>query len=76
MATVEVLLIMVMIAQRYRLHLVSGHREEMECILDMVPRHHVRSTIHRQQAVAAQAPLETTRSVSGCPWAAARAELV
>jgi cytochrome P450 len=76
MATMEVLLIMVMIAQRYRLHLVSGHREEMECILDMVPRHHVRSTIHRQQAVPASTPLEAAASVTGCPWAAARAELV
>ena len=75
MATLEVLLIMVMVAQRYRLHLVSGHREEMECILDMVPRHHVRSTVHRQQAVPASAPLEAA-SATGCPWAAARAALV
>ena len=45
MAMTEMLLIMVMVVQRFRVHLVSGHREEPECILDMVPRHHVRATL-------------------------------
>ena len=48
MAMMEMLLIMAMVVQRYRLHLVSGHREEPECILDMIPRHRVRATLHRQ----------------------------
>ena len=52
MAMMETLLIMTMIVQKYRLHLVSCHREEPECILDMVPRHHVRATLQRQRPVA------------------------
>jgi cytochrome P450 len=50
MAMMETLLIMTMIVQKFRLNLVSGHREEPECILDMVPRHHVRATLHPQPA--------------------------
>ena len=53
MAMMEMLLIMVMVVQKYRLHLVSGHREEPECILDMVPRHRVRATVQRQASLAA-----------------------
>jgi cytochrome P450 len=52
MAMMEMLLIMVMVVQRYRIHLVSGHREEPECVLDMLPRHRVRATLHQQKAVA------------------------
>ena len=48
MAIMETLLIMVMVVQRYRLHLVSCHREEPECILDMIPRHGVRATLQKQ----------------------------
>jgi cytochrome P450 len=48
MAMTEMLLIMVMVVQRFRVHLVSGHREEPECILDMVPRHRVRATLHKR----------------------------
>jgi cytochrome P450 len=51
MAMMETLLIMTMIVQRYRLHLESCHREEPECILDMVPRHHVRATLQRQRPI-------------------------
>lgn len=51
MAMMETLLIMTMIVQKFRLNLVSGHREEPECILDMVPRRHVRATLHRQPAL-------------------------
>jgi cytochrome P450 len=72
MAMAELLLIMVMIVQRYRLHLVSGHREEPECILDMVPRHRVRSTLHKQPAVR-PVPPEQAVSAAVCPWAPARA---
>lgn len=53
MAMMETLLIMTMIVQKFRLHLVPGHREEPECILDMIPRHHVRATLHRQPCVTA-----------------------
>ena len=49
MAMMEMLLIMTMIVQKFRLHLVACHREEPECILDMIPRHHVRATLHRQR---------------------------
>ena len=45
----EMLFILVMVAQKYRIHLVTGHREEPECVLDMIPRHHVRATLHRQE---------------------------
>ena len=48
MAMMETLLIIAMVVQRYRLHLVSGHREEPECILDMLPRHRVRATIQKR----------------------------
>jgi cytochrome P450 len=51
MAMMEMLLIMTMVVQKYRLHLVAGHREEPECILDMVPRNRVRATVHRQSAI-------------------------
>ena len=47
-AMMETLLIIAMIAQRYRLHLVSCHREEPECVLDMIPRNGVRMTLQRQ----------------------------
>jgi cytochrome P450 len=53
MAMMEMLLIVVMVARKYRIHLVPGHREEPECVLDMIPRHHVRATLHKQQPVAA-----------------------
>ena len=75
MATMEVLLIMVMVVQRYRLHLVSCHREEPECILDMIPRHRVRATLQRRQPVAGSPALEPAAlSAAACPWARARAE--
>jgi cytochrome P450 len=53
MAMMEMLLIMAMVTQRYRTHLVSYHREEPDCVLDMLPRHRVRATIQRQDAVSA-----------------------
>jgi cytochrome P450 len=53
MAMMEMLLITVMVAQRHRIHLVSGHREEPECILDMVPRYRVRATLQMQHPVSA-----------------------
>jgi cytochrome P450 len=46
MAMMEMTLIMAMVVQRYRLHLESCHREEPECILDMIPRYRVRATLH------------------------------
>jgi cytochrome P450 len=52
MAIMETLLIMAMVVQRFRLHLVPCHREEPECILDMIPRHGVRATVRRQPAPA------------------------
>jgi cytochrome P450 len=55
MAMMEMLLIMAMVVQKYRLPLVSYHREEPECILDMVPRNRVRATL-RLQTPAAPAP--------------------
>ncbi len=50
MAMMEIVLIVAMVAQRYRLHLVSGHREEPECIIDMVPRYGVRATLQKQRS--------------------------
>jgi cytochrome P450 len=77
MAMMETLLIMSMVVQKYRLHLVSCHREEPECILDMVPRHHVRATVHRQlprvePAVATHlsAPQDASPAAARCPFAA------
>jgi cytochrome P450 len=52
MAMMEMTLIMVMVARRHRLHLVSCHREEPDCILDMIPRHRVLSTLQPQQPAA------------------------
>ena len=51
MAMMESLLILSMVVQRYRLPLVPGHREEPECILDMLPRYGVRATVERQPPV-------------------------
>jgi cytochrome P450 len=48
MAMMEMLLIMVMVVQRYRVHLVSCHREELDCVLDMMPRHRVQATLYRR----------------------------
>jgi cytochrome P450 len=50
MAIMETLLILAMVVQRYQLHLVSGHREEPETIIDMVPRYGVRATLRKQPA--------------------------
>ena len=66
MAMMEMTLIMVMVAQRHRLHLESGHREELDCVLDMIPRHRVRATLHPQ--VSAPAPTRT-ESAGACPFA-------
>ena len=44
----EMLLIMVMVVQRYRVHLVSCYREELDCVLDMMPRHRVQATLQRR----------------------------
>jgi hypothetical protein len=74
LASAEVLLIIVMVVQRFRLHLVSGHREEPECILDMVPRHRVWSTLQRQPSMPQSVPLEDAVPAAACPWATARAE--
>ena len=68
MAMMEMLLIMVMVTQRYRIHLVPGHREEPECILDMLPRYRVRATLQPQRPIAAPAPAAS--SVVGDPSAA------
>ena len=48
MAIMETMLILAMVVQRFKVHLVPGHREEPECILDMIPRHGVRVTLRRQ----------------------------
>jgi cytochrome P450 len=48
MAMMEMMLIMVMVAQRHRIHLASYHREEPDCVLDMLPRHRVRATLRPQ----------------------------
>lgn len=53
MAMMEMLLILVMVVQRHRIHLESFHREEVDCVLDMVPRHRVRATLHKQHPAAA-----------------------
>jgi len=58
MAMMEMLLIMVMVAQRHRIHLVSCHREEPDCVLDMIPRYRVRATLHPQLPVSGPAPAE------------------
>ncbi len=50
-AMMEILLILSMIVRKYRLHLVSGHHEEAECILDMIPRFGVRVTLQRQSSI-------------------------
>jgi cytochrome P450 len=50
MAMMEMTLIMVMVAQRHRLHLVSCHREEPDCVLDMIPRHRVMATLLPQRS--------------------------
>jgi cytochrome P450 len=52
MAIMETLLILAMVVQRFQVHLVPGHREEPECILDMIPRHGVRVTLRRQPTAA------------------------
>jgi cytochrome P450 len=53
MATMEMMLILTTVVQRYRLPLASCHREEVECILDMLPRNGVRVTPRLQQPIAA-----------------------
>lgn len=77
MAMMEMMLIMVMVVQRHRIHLVSCHREEPECILDMVPRYRVRATLHAQLPVSGP-PREEPAVVSqgACPGMSARAESV
>ena len=71
MATMEMLLIMVMVVQRFRIALAPGHREEVECILDMVPRHGVPATLERQRPIAASRPTATPApAAQRCPFAA------
>jgi hypothetical protein len=67
----EMLLIMVMVVQRFRVALVSGHREALECVLDLVPRHGVRATLTRQRPAPASPPAAATAPAAGrCPFAA------
>jgi cytochrome P450 len=68
MALMEVLLIMVTVVQRFRLPLVAGHREQAECILDMIPRNGVRVTPRRRPAAAVHAATAAA-AVRSCPWA-------
>jgi cytochrome P450 len=75
MAMMEMLIIMVMVVQRYRVHLVSYHREEPDCVLDMMPRHRVQATLQRRtqhpqaDAVGTDAAALSQRqgTASGCP---------
>jgi cytochrome P450 len=69
MAMMEMLLIMVMVVQKHRVHLVSCHREEPECILDMLPRYRVRATLQPQVPIAATAATQpvATAAAAGCP---------
>jgi cytochrome P450 len=67
MAMMEMMLIMVMVVQRFRLHLVSCHREEPECILDMIPRNRVRATLQRQQPIAGPSLAEAVGAPAKCP---------
>ena len=76
MAMMEMLLIVVMVVQRYRLHLVSCHREEPECILDMIPRNHVRVTLQRQPAAAPAGAASSVDAEARCPVTGARVETV
>jgi len=48
MAMMEMLLIVAMVVRRYRVHLVSCHREEPDCVLDMIPRNRVQATLQPQ----------------------------
>jgi cytochrome P450 len=86
MAAMESLLILVTVVQRFRVHLVSGHHEEPECIIDMVPRYGVRATLQRKSppavdrepnpAAARAAGLAGRASTAAaCPWHAAQASL-
>jgi cytochrome P450 len=68
MATMEMLLVMTMVAQRYRLSLVAGHREEIECVLDMLPRHGVRMTLRRQRPAPVSITSVPTPALA-CPFA-------
>jgi cytochrome P450 len=74
MAMMEMLLILAMVVQKYRLHLVAGHREEPECILDMVPRYRVRATLQPQPSDRRmRTPMEPRAGVPvGCPFATHR----
>ena len=77
MAMMEMLLITAMVVQRYQIHLVSCHREEPDCVLDMIPRHRVRATLHPQLPVgpAVTAPPVVVPEAK-CPVTGARAEPV
>jgi cytochrome P450 len=75
MAMMEMMLIVVMVVQRFRVHLVSCHREEPDCVLDMIPRHRVRATLHAQHPAVAPEPAATAVPVS-CPAGHARIEPV
>jgi cytochrome P450 len=67
MATMEMMLILTTVVQRYRLPLASCHREEVECILDMLPRHGVRVTPRLQQPIAAPRTIPTPLAAR-CPF--------
>jgi cytochrome P450 len=60
MAMMEMTLVMVMVAQRHRIHLVSCHREEPECVLDMIPRHRVVATLQAQRPCRTALPSVST----------------
>ena len=74
MAMMEMLLILVMVTQRHRLHLRWGHREEPECILDMIPRHHVRATLHKQQPLTGPRAEAVAVPEGQCPVTGVHAE--
>ncbi len=76
MAMMEMLIILVMVAQRHRIHLRWGHREEPECILDMIPRNHVRATLHERRPVSSPCPEPVAVSAGGCPVSGAHAESI
>jgi cytochrome P450 len=61
-ALIEAQILVAMLAQRYRLHLVPGHRVEPWALVTLRPKYGMKMTVERRQTAASREP---SREASG-----------
>jgi cytochrome P450 len=60
-ALTEMQLVIAMVAQKYRLHLVPGHPVEEEAMFTLRPRHGIQMTLESQAAIGDASQVDTQK---------------